>query len=598
VNHMLERTAWLADDVLLLAGPGSEADQQELEASTAAIGDRTLDVVTRALALSNGSEDAPRLLAVSRFESPLNGAVQGLTMTFGPGGRALPLDAAQLVDSAVLLREELSRLDPRQRAQALHFLWRAVAPSLERSGSFPLAQLLADLHSEFRPQLAQMFRSSDEHYAAHVDLVLKLDERSLWVQGWMHDRDDTTTRVTLVAPEGGRAELLSAGLFRHRRQDMEEVFADKVGVRGQRHGFMGVTRLDGPSQVSHGWLVELETAAGDRRQRPVPSVETDPITTRARVLGCLPFERPGSDELMRKHVHPAMSRIQDGLRDTPAIETVVQLGEPPAAPSVSVIVPLYSKLWFLEYQMAHWARDPQLPREDLIYVLDTPGQAAVLEELAHGLHSMYGIPFRLAVMKGNAGLAGVNNCAAELARAGKLLLLNSDVVPDAPGWLGRMTAFYDATPDIGALGAKLLYEDDSLQHAGVYFRRSLDSPLWDNVHYFKGQHRSLPAANAARQVPAVTGACMMVERGLYERVGGLSHRYLVGGYEDSDFCLRLIEESREHWYMPGAELYHLENQSYPAELRKLTSGYNRWLHTELWGERMEHVMAQYPGLSG
>ena len=87
--------------------------------------------------------------------------------------------------------------------------------------------------------------------------------------------------------------------------------------------------------------------------------------------------------------------------------------------------------------------------------------------------------------------------------------------------------------------------------------------MWDNMHYFKGQHRSLPAANVARQVPAVTGACMMVERELYERMGGLSHRYLQGGYEDSDFCLRLIDEGREHWYMPGAELYHLEDQSYP-----------------------------------
>jgi O-antigen biosynthesis protein len=171
-------------------------------------------------------------------------------------------------------------------------------------------------------------------------------------------------------------------------------------------------------------------------------------------------------------------------------------------------------------------------------------------------------------------------------------------VPDTAGWLGRMGAFYDATPNIGALGAKLLYEDDSLQHAGMYFHRTPGSDVWENMHYFKGQHRSFPAANVARQVPAITGACLMIQRDLYERAGGLSYRYVQGGYEDSDFCLRLLEDGAEHWYMPGAELYHLENQSYPRDDRKRTTGYNMWLHTELWNEQMEHVMQQYPGLDG
>jgi GT2 family glycosyltransferase len=242
--------------------------------------------------------------------------------------------------------------------------------------------------------------------------------------------------------------------------------------------------------------------------------------------------------------------------------------------------------------MSHWAQDPEIAGQDLIYVLDSPEQAVVLEERARGLHSIYGIPFRLAVMKGNAGIAGASNKAAELALADKLLLMDSDVVPAAPGWLGRMTAFYDSTPNIGALGPKLLYEDDSLQHAGIHFRRAPDM-LWDTVHYFKGQHRSLPEANAARQVPAVTGACMMVDRALYEQAGGLSHRYLVGGYEDTDFCLRLTEAGREHWYIPGAELYHLEGQSYPKELREETNPYNRWLHSELWGEQLLQLESEH-----
>jgi GT2 family glycosyltransferase len=431
-----------------------------------------------------------------------------------------------------------------------------------------------------------------------VDVLLKIDERSVWVQGWIHDRENAAARLTLLAPEGGRAEL-QPGMFRHRRQDIQEVFHDKVGVHGERHGFMRYAALDGPSHVSQGWLLELETLFGDVGERAVPPAEADLVTARERILPNLAFERPGSEELMREHVHPALARIQEHLRDAPAIESVVQIGEPPSGPSVSVIVPLYSQLWFMEYQMAHWASDPELPQQDLIYVLDTPEQATVLEERAQGLHTIYGIPFRLAVMQGNAGFAGVNNQAAQLARADKLLLLNSDIVPDAPGWLGRMTAFYDATPGIGALGPKLMYEDDSLQHAGLYFERLPEEPpLWQIMHHFKGQHRSLAAANVARQVPAVTGACMMVARELYERMGGLSYRYLQGGYEDTDFCIRLVDEGLEHWYMPGAELYHMEDGSYPRDLRQQTTRYNRWLHTELCGERIEALMAEFRGRDG
>jgi GT2 family glycosyltransferase len=79
-------------------------------------------------------------------------------------------------------------------------------------------------------------------------------------------------------------------------------------------------------------------------------------------------------------------------------------------------------------------------------------------------------------------------------------------------------------------------------------------------------------------------------------MGGLSYRYVQGGYEDTDFCLRLAGEGREHWYMPGAELYHVEGQSYPKELRFHPEHYNRWLQTELHGNRLSDVMTRFlPG---
>jgi GT2 family glycosyltransferase len=243
--------------------------------------------------------------------------------------------------------------------------------------------------------------------------------------------------------------------------------------------------------------------------------------------------------------------------------------------------------------MAQFCHDPEIDKHDIIYVLDSPELAQELADLALQLFQLYRIPFRIVVLNQNAGFSGVNNVGGSLAHGRLLLLLNSDVLPDRPGWLSKLTAFYDSTPKIGALAPKLLYEDDSLQHAGLYFFRSIGTSVWGNQHYFKGLHRHLPAANVTRQVPAVTAACLMIDRNLYQEMGGLRGIYVQGDYEDSDLCLRLLEAGYENWYLPEVELYHLEGQSYLSSERRLASRYNAWLHTELWNERIESVMARY-----
>ena len=123
----------------------------------------------------------------------------------------------------------------------------------------------------------------------------------------------------------------------------------------------------------------------------------------------------------------------------------------------------------------------------------------------------------------------------------------------------------------------------------MYFQRSGETDLWTNQHYFKGFSRSLDAANVTRPVPAVTAACMMIERALYEQVGGLWHGYVDGGSEDSDLCIRLLEAGRRNWYVADVELYHLEAQSYRTADRTAHS-YNSWLQTHLLGERIEEIM--------
>jgi GT2 family glycosyltransferase len=289
-------------------------------------------------------------------------------------------------------------------------------------------------------------------------------------------------------------------------------------------------------------------------------------------------------------VAPVLARLEERRRSLASVESIVRHGKAPAKPEVSIVVPLYGRIDFMEHQLAQFVHDPEFKRADLIYVLDSPNLAEPFLHGATQLAQLYDVPFRAVVLSQNVGFSGANNLGAALARGRLLLLLNSDVIPRERGWLSRLKEFYEATPGIGALAPKLLYEDDSIQHAGLYFRREVDTGMWNNEHYYKGLHRTLAPANVTRAVPAVTGACMMIELALYKKLGGLQGMYVQGDYEDSDMCLRLRKEGRESWYLPTVELYHLEGQSYPSATRQLAGAYNQWLHTHMWSDQIATAM--------
>lgn len=242
--------------------------------------------------------------------------------------------------------------------------------------------------------------------------------------------------------------------------------------------------------------------------------------------------------------------------------------------------------------MAAFAADPELCRADLVYVLDSPELARDARTLARELYPLHGVPFRLVLLRRNLGFAGATNAGASLATGRLLLLLNSDVLPDEPGWLSALVAEHDALPEVGAVGPKLLYEDDSIQHAGMWFDKPPGATTWANLHYYKGLSRHFPPADLKRQVPAVTGAAMLLSRTLYFDVGGLAGSFVQGDFEDSDLCLRLRERGLACWYIPSVELYHLEGQSYPDELRRTVAAYNGWLQTMTWDAELRALMAE------
>ena len=480
------------------------------------------------------------------------------------------------------LRENLAALDPDHRQATLDLAVRA-ASRVAAGRSNGLSEGLRELRDGLRERLPRLDVAKDQPRGLSIDQVVAADEHSFYIQGWFMDREADLARLTVVTPEGERVEV-GDSIFTYGRPDVDSFYGTASSTDGaSATGFIVLVET-ALSSIHLGWLVEMENQAGDGCEAPTPQAIADPVRARRLILEALPLEALPAQALMEQQVHPAISRLQRQIADCVRVRSVRDYGSVPASAVVSVVVPLYGRVDFVEHQLAEYVHDPELREAEIVYVLDSPELARELQTRATQLHELYRLPFRVVELERSSGFASANEVGVAHSTGRLVLFLNSDVLPVEPGWLSRMVDFYERTPRIGALGPKLVYEDDSLQHAGMYFVLPQDTALarlWANAHYFKGMHRRLPAACVNRPVPAVTGACLMIDRAVHLEVGGFSDAYVQGDHEDSDLCLRLLEAGRENWYLADVELYHLEGQSYPDALRGRMALYNRWLHTEL-----------------
>ena len=338
-----------------------------------------------------------------------------------------------------------------------------------------------------------------------------------------------------------------------RRPDVEKPFRELPHslTASTRTGFVAFVRDPCNAGFSLQPTLSLRLHSGARMEIRPPLRQPTAVAARTAVLSSVPLEDV-TDTILGDCLGPAAASFhKQSLEDRGAPE-MIRIGKPPANPSVSIIIPLYRNLSFLRFQIASFAHDPECHTAEFIFVLDSPEQRREVEHLVRGLYAMHGLPVTLVIMSNNLGYAAANNTGATYARAPTLLLLNSDVVPSRPLWLGNLTAAL-ALPGIGAVGPKLLFDDESIQHAGLFFQRDLDG-VWLNAHYHKGMPRAWPGAAQPRRVPGVTGAALMVHRHLFEALGGVCEDYIVGDYEDSDFCLRLHAAGAQTMYVPASEL--------------------------------------------
>ncbi len=154
----------------------------------------------------------------------------------------------------------------------------------------------------------------------------------------------------------------------------------------------------------------------------------------------------------------------------------------------------------------------------------------------------------------NLGFARASNQGAQAAAGDYLVFLNNDTVV-TPGWLTELTRGAAKDENIAAVGAKLLYPDDTVQHAGVAF--SADKKV---LHIYKHFHRDHPAVNQERGFKSLTAACLLVKREAFFEVDSFDEQFM-NGFEDLDLCLKMGSKGWKLLYQPQSVVYHLESKT-------------------------------------
>jgi GT2 family glycosyltransferase len=432
--------------------------------------------------------------------------------------------------------------------------------------------------------------------AGSLDRALSDGGGGVYCFGWLHDPLRLLRGLTLRGPFGA-VPVPMERVFRITRNDVVKRFEGApFGPSDPRPGFVVHIPDAGPGPVAQ-WKLELSLGSGDAIELVAGPALIPPVQAREAVLRSVnPLDV--APRILDECIAPAAARLHAAAQLEPVGQEIVQIGARPAAPPVSLVIPLYRNLRFVRHQIAAFARDPLLRQCEIVYVLDSPEQRGEAEHMLRGYCGLTELGVTLVLHDRNAGYATACNSGAAAAGAPVLLMLNSDVVPDRPGWLQPMLTHLAADPRISCVGPKLMFDDGSLQHAGLYFARG-PAGDWFNCHYYKGFPRRFPDADRTRRVPGVTGAAMVIRRTAWDEVGGFNSGYIVGDYEDSDLCLRLREAGGDILYEPRAELFHFERQSiaqHGGYAGTVAAAYNRRLHHRRWDARIEALMAEFPRL--
>ncbi|MHB8792721.1 MAG: glycosyltransferase family 2 protein [Thermoleophilia bacterium] len=249
-------------------------------------------------------------------------------------------------------------------------------------------------------------------------------------------------------------------------------------------------------------------------------------------------------------------------------------------PKVSIIIPTKDRVDLLEKCVESIRKKTTWPNFEII-VMDNGSSES--ETIAY-LGQLEGRPAcRVLRYDGPFNYSAINNRAASEAVGEYLVFLNNDTEVYSVDWLESMMELAQL-PEIGAVGPKLIYPDDSIQHAGIVLGLGgIGNPSFYRTADMKRTYFNQAAV--IKNYSAVTGACMMVRKEVFIGLGGFDEENLPIAYNDIDFCLRLREKDLRVVYTPFATLYHDEGAS---------RGYGHDPETDYMVTKWGHVIEDDP----
>lgn len=263
---------------------------------------------------------------------------------------------------------------------------------------------------------------------------------------------------------------------------------------------------------------------------------------------------------------------------------------PEARPLVSILVPTRDQLPLLQRCVESVIEKTKYPAYEILIIdndsqtIDARNYLAAIEAKEAEL----GGRLRVVRQPGPFNFSAMNNAAARAARGEYLLLLNNDTAALHDDWLDEMMG-HAVRPDVGIVGAKLLYPDGKIQHAGVILglRGPAEHPFIGRPPEDRGY---FGRAQLTQDLSAVTGACLLVRKSVYEQAGGLDEQAFKVSYNDIDLCLKVREAGLRIVFTPYALLMHegsasqksgTETQPDNAKLKRFAAEkdamYAKWL---------------------
>ena len=267
---------------------------------------------------------------------------------------------------------------------------------------------------------------------------------------------------------------------------------------------------------------------------------------------------------------------------------------PAPAPMVSLIIPTRDRVDLLRMCIDSILQRSTYPDYEILVVDNGSVEVQTLEYFA----SLADEPrVRVLPYPGEFNYSAINNHAARQARGQVLGLVNNDIEVITPGWMEEMVA-HAMRPEVGAVGAMLYYPDDTIQHAGVLIGvGGVAAHIGSRM--VRGAHGYFGRLTLVQRLSAVTAACLLVRREVFEEVGGLDEGLKVA-FNDVDFCLRLDQRGYRNIWTPHAELYHHESASRglednPVKLARFHSEVE--FMQRRWGRALTRDPAYNPNLS-